>query len=1137
MTQNISSPITDSAAARDYLVGALRLDLIGPRPGDPELQNERLGQAPSRWYLTGFLVPSDAPLEQRAQDDDEEFDEPAEQVNGSDDSSTPERGSGKRNFLPSSIGLNVIVDNETERLNVEVTWGDYTPDAEDSISDTVGGGEDAPVPEDEDGKTNKPSRMRYTPWERHPRNESVSILLSEVQGGSVESFLLPGNAGLEVACLCRPTIVRTASGGIDARAISIFLINRRMPAETAGRQDTAHVFQVEMTVAADRPFVPQPNPHGLDSEEWDERLSDLHFRDVAEYAVGYNVSTRVEVEDGKCRRVKTEWMPQGLVQRTEPADIPGVEFGMEALGSLQDAATAKRLLDPLVDEYRKWINTQGQKANSDDLSGRRQEVAEGLIQGAERVAQRIQAGIDLLATPDVLEAFCIANRAMAAAARRRRFIERGEAPTKVPPPAWRPFQLAYILMNLRSIAEPTHVEREIVDLLFFPTGGGKTEAYLGLAAFTLVLRRLRNPHPTYRGLSVLMRYTLRLLTLDQLGRAAALICALELEREKSPEKLGEWPFEIALWVGQAATPNRMGSKGNSSRYTARAKTLSFKSNSSNEPPIPLEQCPWCGRKFTPDSFDLSPNSNNPDNLLVRCVRRSCEFSGNRHLPIVTVDEPIYKRLPAFMIATADKFAALPWTGETAGFFRGIDPTEPRPPDLIIQDELHLISGPLGTMAGLYETAIDYLCTRRIGDKEVGPKITASTATARMAREQVRALFNRQVTEVFPAPGIDRRDSFFAQQVSEGDTDGRLYVGIAAAGRGPKVVFLRSMITLMAAAQAVSDKVQGIDPNPADPYMTVLAYFNALRELGSARRIVEDEISSRLTDYARRSRLNEPTGLFANRNISVEPVELTSRVGTAEVADAKRRLGLRHSSNHAIDVALATNMISVGLDITRLGLMVVSGQPKTTSEYIQSTSRVGRERTRPGLVVTLLNIHKPRDRSHYERFTNYHESFYRSVEATSVTPFSPRAMDRGLPAVTVALTRLGIQALTPPDMAGDIGSFVSQTGVFANMVGERAKNHAEAERLPDNIEDEVRGRVQSLIDDWAELAHEARQSGVVFGYAIRDSGVSTPLLREIIDPNRLTLTEKQLHFRAPRSLRDVEPNVLLAVQTPEGNNIS
>ena len=341
------------------------------------------------------------------------------------------------------------------------------------------------------------------------------------------------------------------------------------------------------------------------------------------------------------------------------------------------------------------------------------------------------------------------------------------------------------------------------------------------------------------------------------------------------------------------------------------------------------------------------------------------------------------------------------------------------------------------MVGLYETAIDHLCTRQVGDQVVRPKIVASTATVRVASKQIRALFNREHTEIFPVPGVDRRRSFFAEQTSEGDDAGRLYLGIAAAGRSPKVVFLRSMTTLMAAAQAAWDQFgDASEPNPADPYMTAVAYFNALRELGSARRIVEDEISSRLLTYDTHRRLGEkPLVCFANRRIAGEPVELTSRVGTAYVAEAKRRLGLNFDSGQRVDVALATNMISVGLDITRLGLIVVSGQPKTTAEYIQATSRVGRDHLRPGLVVTLLNIHKPRDRSHYERFTNYHDSFYRHVEPTSVTPFSARAMDRGLPAVTVALARLGIRELNPTLSAGEVESHATETRAIARAVGE------------------------------------------------------------------------------------------------------
>ena len=731
MTVVSTSTVNDSASVRDYLIEALRLDLIGPRAGDEALQHERLPYAPSRWYLTGFLAPTGAPDVQRAQDAEEELDEPSEPTQGGDDASAPERGSGKRVFLPSSMGLSFLADASATRLDIALSWGDYSPD-EDPAGD-AGNQSDEPGDEPSAGS----GRRRFAPWVRRPRAETINIDLASVRVGKPVRFDVPASSGLEFVCLVRETRVRGAEGSLDARAVSLFVVNRRQAAEDDDLQDAAFAFQVEMSVVTDRPFVQRYDPRGLDSDDWDERLADLHYRDAAELAVGHNVSTRAEAADGECRRVHTEWMPSAAVERVEPSQIPDVEFGMEALGALDDAADARRSLNPLVHAYRDWI--EGQHEGAQAFSGGRREVADELVGRAARAADRIQAGIDLLDDPELLEAFRIANRAMAAAARRRRAQEKGGAPAAIGPPEWRPFQLAYILMNLRGIAEPTHVEREIVDLLFFPTGGGKTEAYLGLAAFTLVLRRLRDPDPVHRGLSVLMRYTLRLLTLDQLGRAAALICALELEREAMSERLGTWPFEIALWVGRAATPNYMGRKGDPSNDTARAKTLRFKADTSRDTPLRLDRCPWCGTKFSKHSFRLDPDTDNPKNLQVRCVNRHCDFAGRRHLPIVAVDEPIYERLPAFMIATADKFAAMPWSGETAGFFRGGDAAHPRPPDLIIQDELHLISGPLGTMAGLYETAIDHLCRRQIAGKEVRPKIIASTATVRLARKQIRAL--------------------------------------------------------------------------------------------------------------------------------------------------------------------------------------------------------------------------------------------------------------------------------------------------------------------------------------------------------------------------------------------------------------
>ena len=511
-----------------------------------------------------------------------------------------------------------------------------------------------------------------------------------------------------------------------------------------------------------------------------------------------------------------------------------------------------------------------------------------------------------------------------------------------------------------------------------------------------------------------------------------LLCALELLRQEDPKTLGTWPFEIGLWVGQAATPNRMGKKGDNNDDSARSRTIAFQNDDKRKPPpIPIESCPWCGRGLKPSSFQLLPRMDEPQDLRVKCEGR-CPFNGTKQLllPIIAVDEPLYRRLPAFLIATVDKFAGLPFVAETGGLFGRVDrydaqgfygPADPGPgkkipggrlppPDLIIQDELHLISGPLGTMVGLYETALDALCSaeKDLGAGGARPKIVASTATVRRADHQIQALFGRPRVRIFPPPGPNRRDSFFARTEAPSVVPARLYVGLSCPGRSLKVVLLRSYLALLAAAQAAYEAAGGeaTRPNPADPYMTLLGYFNSLRELGGSRRIVEDEVNTRLARYAERRRVGETVGLFASRTIENLPLELTSRVPTAQVARTRERLALAFSEKGRVDVALATNMISVGLDIVRLGLMVVLGQPKTTSEYIQATSRVGRDANRPGLVVTLLNSHRPRDRSHYERFCTFHRSFYRAVEATSVTPFSPRAIDRGLAAVAVALARHG-----------------------------------------------------------------------------------------------------------------------------------
>lgn len=1154
---------------RRQLVDALCLDLIGPDTGTA-LEKEVLSQAPSRWYLTGFLVPLEADEAQRSDETATESVDELSDSGGADDAQTPETVTAKRAFFPSSMGMSVLIGHETRAANVVVQWGDYQPSEEmpgegtdagrvREESDTYEGKPVEPesdaavaepdVPYGMDGKTRKPRTL----WTRHPHTASVAVEFPE-KTARPQEYDVPGGMGLKLVVSARP-VSMNSSGMLPTgtRSVSIFLVNRRIPApyETC---DTAFAFQAKFTVYVEQALMPRPNLCGLDTDDWDEQVADLQFRDAYEYAVGHGVATDAVIEeDGHCHEVSTCWIPSAEVERVAPSVISGVELSMEALAQLADGADAQQKLSPLVTNYRQWISAQ--RAAIPAGPSKRAQTGKELLDRAEVAAKRIEAGIQLLNDPVALEAFRVANHTMAMAARRRFGMMQNIEPATVPAPSWRPFQLAFILMNLEGIASPVHLDREIMDLLFFPTGGGKTEAYLGLAAFTLVLRRLRNPGISSAGLSVLMRYTLRLLTLDQLSRAATLICALELERQKAPEKFGPWPFEIGLWVGRAATPNRMGEKNDGDSESARSKTIAFKNDDRKPSPIPLEECPWCGTKFTRNSFQLVPNPDAPTDLRVLCTNRNCDFTRDRALPILAVDEPIYRRLPCFMIATVDKFAAMPWTGDVGMFFGGAErcdkngfygPCTPGvggklekplpPPDLIIQDELHLISGPLGTMVGLYETALDELCARPIGDKSVRPKIVASTATVRRAEKQIQALFNRCVVEVFPPPGLDRRDSYFARTHSIQESSTRLYVGIAAQGRSLKVVLLRAYLALLGATQKAYKAAGGNrnKNNPADPYMTLLGYFNSLRELGGSRRIIEDEVSTRLTGYAKRKREGEQGGLFDDRKIAYEVVELTSRVSTDKVAEAKRKLARPFYEDDRVDVAIATNMISVGLDIVRLGLMVVLGQPKTSAEYIQATSRVGRDPERPGLVATLLNIHRPRDRSHYERFTAYHESFYRSVEATSVTPFSPRAMDRGLAGTAVALARLGLSAMTPPRGAGAIQTERRKLDFVVDAIAMRAATHrptrtVEEKAAADAIRQRVKDRVGDLLDTWERIATDYGRQGVHLQYQ-HELGAVQRLLYEFLSPDLRSLHPRHKKFRANRSMRDVEPNVNLWLKT-------
>jgi hypothetical protein len=818
----------------------------------------------------------------------------------------------------------------------------------------------------------------------------------------------------------------------------------------------------------------------------------LLYRNKREFAIGHGCGAEwiVDGSEPMAREVRTTLIPDFELPRIEARALEGDGLEMAVLARVENAETLRELLEPLSAGYAEWINAK--RAEVSSLATDLQPTANEHLDRCVEALERIEDAIDLLdSDADALDAFRFANEAMLLqrshtvwAAARRKTPETAPADPLIEG-RWRPFQLAFILLNLRGLVQPTHRDRRTGDLLWFPTGGGKTEAYLGLTAFTLAYRRLRAAQGlrTDAGVAVLMRYTLRLLTIQQFQRAVSLICACEVIRRRKPKRWGARRFSIGLWVGVSATPTRH-AESRSALTRLRAGERQLEKN-----PCQLESCPWCGealavKDYLDDGDALRTN--------VYCPRSECEFTraSDSPLPVIMVDEEIYRECPSMVIATVDKFAQMPWNGEIQALFGRVvtecekcgfltadsehhpghgpelvHPTERLAPlDLIIQDELHLISGPLGTLVGLYETAVDALGSQSDGTERVYPKIVASTATVRRAFEQVHALFDREL-RVFPPPGLEPEDSFFAveQPITE-DNPGRLYIGVMGPGKSMKTAVVRIASILLAVASGLAEAA----PRVSDPYRTIVMYFNSLRELGGAVRLMDDDVVSRLGQLRTRGLPRRFPPIYE---------ELTSRVSSERIPTLLRQLEQPHdaerdeSSPVPLDAVLASNMISVGVDVDRLGLMTVMGQPKTTAEYIQATSRVGRQTRAPGLVVTLYNWTRPRDLSHYERFRQYHATFYRSVEAVSATPFSSRARDRGLPGAFVALARLGDFDLTPELAADRFDPKMASISVAVEHFRRRAEAIAEAQTASD-----VQRQLQALLSEWDAFADEPLRYG-------------------------------------------------------------
>jgi len=760
---------------------------------------------------------------------------------------------------------------------------------------------------------------------------------------------------------------------------TITLVNQSEPDTAEGRDglERLTLFQVRVGIQPRQGtvLVARPSRHSVLDD--DDRSGALLYRNAHEFANGHTCSVEWEAgsDPATASKVATSWIPTATVQATSAA-------GHEVFDTLRKNPKRKPLsarwlakaesteladaLHDLPEAYKTWID-----ARTDEASGLPEDLrdqAERNIGTCRDIHARMVAGATLIAGDATMSrAFRLANLAMD--------LQHGWDPEKgkCGPLEWRPFQLGFILLAAASVVDRHHPERRLMDLLWFPTGGGKTEAYLALIAFLAFHRRLSagtNPDAG-GGVAAIMRYTLRLLTTQQFTRAAAVLLACEAIRRGqipaaglSHRELGDTPFSIGLWVGGEAVPNRI------------SDAAAALDGAPDQPtPKQLVRCPAC-RQSLKWRHDQTANA-----IHVRCENPGCLlFDSESPLPVWTVDDDVYRFKPTLLIGTIDKFAQIVRRKEINGLF-GIDAGQP--PDLILQDELHLISGPLGTVAGLYEAAVD----RLFSSAGSLPKIIGSTATIRRASEQVAALFNRQTAQ-FPPSCIDANDSAFA--IVDSSAPGRRYAGVTTAGRSAKYTLQAVTASLLQSAST------GRSDDPArDPYWTLVSYFNSLRELGGALVLMQDDVNDSLSLLARR-RAEAP-----RHPELIE--ELTSRRTQAEVRDMLDRMTIRAEAEGALDVVLATNMLRVGVDIPRLGLMLVNGQPKGIAEYIQATSRVGRGNV-PGLVVSVLNNAKARDRSHYESFSTWHDTLYRDVEPTSVTPFASRARDRALHAVLVAVVR-------------------------------------------------------------------------------------------------------------------------------------
>lgn len=1296
---------------REIFLTELTAEILGPREGT----HETISSSPLNEYITGIL----APLTGKAVPDiDSEAEIPVEdtEVYGEEaDEGTvplfsPVLDPKKK---PPSMGLSFILESVAKpKIKVCLTWGRYTME--------------------KNGEGN-------VIWRREPRRSIQDLNLDQKQPIWLDSH--GENTTQDQAEISLHIIAHPEDN--NRWFVSLYLVNRiRVPPKDIKKNRITaeyHIFQPQIRVSCSEGTQVIPGRKIFQAGK--DRELEFLYRDRPVRARGHMCSAmwkeidpemipaNIEVDfsecltrppflwsDGECfdederklfcpADLRTEFVPVYAVLGAD-FEWPG-EYGTapdlraDVLAETWDPDELKSKLSPLVGGYEKWIERMEEDVNS--IPEQYKEIAQNMIIKCRMVLQRMRSGLEILySNNNARVSFCFANKAMHL---QHQWMYKEKL-------SWHPFQLAFVLMTIESIVNPSSQHRKTCDLLWIPTGGGKTEAYLAIAAFVIGYRR-RQPgiggsyNRTGVGVSVLTRYTLRLLTIQQFRRTLGLVTACEYLRVHNiqngndvgwrPESCtisdnflwGSVPFTTGLWVGGKVTPNQLGPlwvngeipgalgilKGKrgdgepaqvlscpvcgallaisdmglqpgeyelhfvfrvqeETRYSLEAisllgrpfpdiqilnstitshqsrnyytLTLQIKTestlNSSNidsfwdhirqfyeengcsielaasrpsrpgyfirhyvgrnkqkveydfEIFCPNPNCelhiPWfggmpagwiCGRKpgISPSTKDAGLPRLNDDNRYVDIQEpfrlKTGYLSDRIPIPALTVDEQIYHRLPSMVLATVDKFARPPFEPKAAALFGNVqyhnciigyyrpdssgqkqnrdghpEPvgskkertfvsiSPPAAPDLILQDELHLIEGPLGSLAGIYEVAVEFLSSEV---SEIPVKYIASTATIRSADEQAQALFRRNLL-IFPPPALSVNDRFFVRDREihplEDREPGRLYVGICAPGKGSLTPVVRIWSRLLQTAGSYRNH------QDIDSFWTLTGYFNAIRELGGTMALFRQDIPQRVNE------ISDCPRELRDENT----VELSGRISSTELPAALEIL-----RNGSPDALFATSMLGTGVDIPRIGLMVVHGQPKTTSSYIQSTGRAGRKRG--ALVVTFFRASRPRDLNHFEFFCGYHRQLHRFVEPIAVYPFSPGVLERAAGPVGVFILRNMRNA--PEQWHKDES---------APLMKDVRRSARGVQRLPGILEmragaqpekrrpraGDIEQYVKSGLDKWQAVATRNDENLKYVEYAIYSHPKSPVVLGDY--QHRYARLD-MVYENAPQSLRDIE----------------